>query len=214
MSWLRAGSDAARRAQMVRKQLEGRDIRDPRVLEAMGRVPRHSFVPPDLCERAYDDEPLPIGHGQTISQPYVVALMTQLTLGPHTRRALDVGTGSAYQAAVLAEIYDQVWSIENVPELSDAAAERLRELGYENVHLRCGDGHAGWSEAAPFDAIVVACASPEIPHALADQLAPEARLALPVGRFHQELTLVAKLADGSTRTSAQGVVAFVPMTAS
>ena len=214
MNGARAGSHAARRAEMVRKQLEARDIRNPRVLAAMGRVPRHAFVPPDLHERAYGDEPLRIGHGQTISQPYIVALMTQLTLGPQTRRALDVGTGSGYQAAVLAEIYDEVWSIENVPELSEAATGRLRELRYQNVRLHCGDGQAGWPGAEPFDAIVVACASAEIPPALVDQLAPGARLALPVGRFHQELTLVEKLPDASTRTTPQGPVAFVPMTAS
>ena len=197
---------------MVREQLEARDIREPCVLAAMARVPRHAFVPPDLEERAYDDEPLPIGHGQTISQPYVVALMTQLTLGPHRRRALDVGTGSAYQAAVLAEIYDEVWSIENVEALSKLGAERLQLLGYENVHLRCGDGHAGWPEAAPFDAIVVACAAPEIPPALIDQLGPEAKLALPVGRYQQQLTVVEKLPDGTTRTITKAPVAFVPMT--
>jgi protein-L-isoaspartate(D-aspartate) O-methyltransferase len=202
---------AERRAEMVRFQLQGRDIRDPRVLVAMGRVPRHEFVPDHLRGDAYQDGPLPIGHGQTISQPYIVALTTQLALGAGARRALDVGCGSGYQAAVLAEIVPQVFSIEIVPELAETARERLARLGYTGVTVRCGDGHRGWPEAAPFDAIVVACAAHEVPPALIAQLAPGGRLVIPVGEWAQSLLLVEKRADGEIVRSSHGGVAFVPM---
>ena len=196
---------------MVRVQLEARGIRDPRVLEAMRRVPRHRFVPEAQRAHAYEDRPLPIGYGQTISQPYIVAWMTELTLGEHSGRALDVGTGSGYQAAVLARIYERVYAIERVPELLERARVTLASLGCDNVELRCADGHDGWPRAQPFDAIVVACAAPEPPSALLDQLAPGARLAIPVGDFAQRLIVIEKHADGSTQTRSEGGVMFVPM---
>jgi protein-L-isoaspartate(D-aspartate) O-methyltransferase len=204
-------TDRARRHAMVRDQLEARGIRDPRVLEAMRRVPRHLFVPETERVHAYEDRPLPIGHGQTISQPYIVAWMTELTLAAQPRRALDVGTGSGYQAAVLAEIYEHVCAIERVPELAERARATLAELGCKNVELRCADGHEGWPDAQPFDAIVVACAAAEPPPALVDQLAPGARMAIPLGDFAQRMIVLEKGADGGTETRQEGGVMFVPM---
>jgi len=209
-----SGSDyTALRETMVREQLEPRGITDPRVLEAMRRVPRHLFVPEELRERSYDDRPLPIGGGQTISQPYIVALMTQAAVGPEARNVLDAGTGSGYQAAVLAELVEHVWSIEFVPELARTARERLRTLGYDNVTVAEGDAHEGWAEHAPYDAIVVACAPTEVPPALIDQLAPGAILVIPVGSYQegQSLERIEKLDDGSVSRSNLGGVAFVPM---
>jgi protein-L-isoaspartate(D-aspartate) O-methyltransferase len=163
-----AGDDDARREQMVRRQMAARDITDRRVLEAMGKVPRHEFVPPDQRGAAYDDRPLPIGQGQTISQPYIVALMTQLARPTPDAVALDVGTGSGYQAAVLAELCQSVFSIEIVEPLAESAKERLADLGYENVTVRCGDGYRGWPEEAPFDLIIVAAAPERVPQPLID----------------------------------------------
>ena len=202
---------AAERAAMVRDQLVARDIDDERVLGAIRSVPRHLFVPPDLRHLAHDDRPLSIGRGQTISQPYIVALLAQLTLGASRLRALDVGTGCGYQAAVLAALYDQVHSLEIIPELASEADERLRALGYGNVRVRCADARAGWPGSAPYDAIVVACAATRIPEALVEQLAPRGKLAMPVGSWNQELRVVEKLDDGSTRESSAGGVAFVRM---
>jgi protein-L-isoaspartate(D-aspartate) O-methyltransferase len=202
----------ALRVDMVRTQFEARDITDSLVLEAMRRVPRHLFVPEKLRTAAYEDRPLPIGHGQTISQPYIVALMTQLGRPGRARRALDVGTGCGYQAAVLAEILPRVFSIEVIPELAEQAEKRLRELGIQDVEVRCGDGYKGWPEEAPFDLMLVACAPPEPPDALIGQLAPGGRLVVPVGDLGvQELVLIEKQRDGSTRRSHEGGVAFVPM---
>ncbi len=203
---------ARRRAAMVETQLRARDITDPLVLEAMGRVPRHLFVPPVLRDQAYRDSPLPIGHGQTISQPYIVALMTQLARAAPGKKALDVGTGSGYQAAVLAEICDEVYSIEILCDLADRARERLARLGYRNVHVRCGDGYAGWPAEAPFDLIVVAAAPARVPDPLVRQLAPGGRLVIPVGSVHQELVVIEKQEDGSLRRFTAGGVRFVPMT--
>jgi len=203
--------DDAREA-MVRAQLEARDIRDARVLAAMRRVPRHAFVPETLRDFAYDDHPLPIGHGQTISQPYIVALMTQLALGDHPQRALDVGTGSGYQAAVLAELFPEVHSVEIVPELAEQARARLGQLGYARVCVHASDGRMGWPDAAPYDAIVAACAALEVPDALIEQLAPGGRLVLPLGgTWFQELWCIEKRADGSLERRTAGGVAFVPM---
>jgi protein-L-isoaspartate(D-aspartate) O-methyltransferase len=196
---------------MVRFQLEGRDITDRRVLNAMAKVPRHLFVPPELCAHAYEDRPQAIGHGQTISQPYVVALMTQLATEAHASRALDVGTGCGYQAAILAEIVEEVQSLEIIPQLAEEARERLEQLGYHNIHLHCADGHEGWPQAAPFDVIIVACSAHDIPEPLVEQLAPGGKLVIPVGSVFQELRLVEKLRDGETRRSSAGGVAFVPM---
>jgi len=202
---------ARQRREMVRLQLETRDISDERVREAMRKVLRHCFVPEDLRGRAHEDRPLPIGYGQTISQPYIVALMTQLALRAPARRALDIGTGSGYQAAVLAELVDEVYSIEYIPELAAQARERLERLGYTHVSLRCGDAHEGWPEAAPFDVIIVACAPRDVPEVLIEQLAPGGRLLIPTGTTFQDLVLVEKLPDGSVRRSSEGGVAFVPM---
>jgi protein-L-isoaspartate(D-aspartate) O-methyltransferase len=197
---------------MVREQLAGGGIRDPRVLDAMRRVPRHRFVPDELRAYAYDDGPLPIGHGQTISQPFVVALMCELAaLGPDSR-VLEIGTGCGYQAAVLAELAADVYTIEIVEPLATSARARLAELGYDNVHVRLGDGSVGWPEAAPFDAVLVAAAAPAVPDALFAQLAPGGRAIVPVGpRPGQELRLYRRTADGIDVTPVCPV-AFVPLT--
>jgi protein-L-isoaspartate(D-aspartate) O-methyltransferase len=198
---------------MVEEQLKARDIVDPRVLEAMGDVPRHLFVAPEQWPVAYEDRPLPIPEGQTISQPYIVALMTQLADPDPGDTALDVGTGSGYQAAVLADLVDRVHGIEIHCPLADAARERLDRLGYDNVEVRCGDGYRGWPEHAPFDVIILAAAPPEVPPALDEQLAPGGRLVLPVGdRFSQQLIVIEKRPDGSTTRRTVAPVAFVPMT--
>ena len=201
---------AARRERMIASQLRERGIRDPRVLEAMRLVPRHRFLPSDDRELAYGDHPVGIGFGQTISQPYIVAYMTEaLALGPEAR-VLEVGTGSAYQTAVLAEIAREVYSIEVVGELADRAAALLRELGYGNVHLRRGDGYAGWPEAAPFDGIMVTAAPDHIPQPLADQLRMGARLVVPIGRGDQDLLVLTRTEDGLREEQRLGV-RFVPM---
>jgi protein-L-isoaspartate(D-aspartate) O-methyltransferase len=200
------------RAAMVNQQMRRRDITDPSVLSAMEKVPRHEFVPKELRGSAYTDGPLPIGKGQTISQPYIVALMTQLARPKPDSRVLDVGTGSGYQAAVLAEIVDQVYSIEIVESLADEARERLKRLGYENIEVRSGDGYRGWPEHAPFDLIIVAAAPDHIPQPLIDQLAAGGRLIIPVGKYFQSLMLVEKKADGSVEKTNVAPVAFVPMT--
>ncbi|NQU19670.1 MAG: protein-L-isoaspartate(D-aspartate) O-methyltransferase [Candidatus Nealsonbacteria bacterium] len=203
-------SEARRR--MVRQDLKARDITDKRVLDAMGQVQRHRFVGEDLREFAYADQPLPIGHEQTISQPYIVALMTQVVRPKATERALDVGTGSGYQAAVLAELCKEVYSIEIVKPLAETAKKRLAELGYKNVTVRTGDGYQGWKEYAPFDAIIVAAAPDHVPQPLIEQLAPGGRLVIPVGNYWQELLLIEKDREGKVRRKKIALVAFVPMT--
>lgn len=203
---------AARRARMVRAQIESRGVRAPRVLDAMARVPRERFVPDAVRVRAYADHALTIAHGQTISQPYMVALMTEaLELGP-ADRVLEIGTGSGYQCAVLAEVAGEVWSVERIPELADEAFALLAELGYANVHVRCGDGSLGWPEEAPFDAIVVTAAAPEAPPTLLAQLSPRGgRLVVPVGdRDLQRLSVVRRTPDGY-RTSRSIGCRFVPL---
>jgi protein-L-isoaspartate(D-aspartate) O-methyltransferase len=201
---------AARRRAMVTTQLQGRDIGDDAVLTAMSKVPRHRFVLPGDELAAYEDYPLPIGHGQTISQPYIVAYMTQtLELEP-SHRVLEIGTGSGYQAAVLAEIAQRVWSIEIVPELAERAAKTLSELGYEGVTVRAGNGYLGWPEHAPFDRIIVTAAPPEIPKALVDQLAVGGRLVVPVGTWSQDIVIVTKTSSGVTEQRTIPV-RFVPM---
>lgn len=203
---------ATDRQSMVDHQLRARDITDPDVLAAFNRVPRHRFVPSALEHLAYSDGPLPIGYGQTISQPYVVALMSQLAQPKRLGRALDVGVGSGYQTAVLAELCDEVYGIEIVAPLAEAASRRLAELGYKNVEIRAGDGYRGWPEHAPFDAIIVAAAADHVPQPLVDQLAPGGRLVLPLGHGWQELVVVEKQDDGSIRRLNYGPVAFVRMT--
>ena len=200
------------RQRMVDEQLAGRDITDEAVLSAMRRVPRHRFVAPEQQRFAYADHPLPIGFGATISQPYVVARMTQLAQVRPGDRVLDVGTGSGYQAAVLAELGAEVYSVEIVPELAGSAAALLRELGYTRVQVRTGDGYAGWPERAPFAAILVAAAAPALPRPLTDQLAVGGRLVIPVGRDVQDLMILEKRPGGALHTEHVMPVRFVPMT--
>lgn len=202
---------ADQRNRMVDRQLAARDIGSAAVLQAMRTVPREEFVPDELQHTAYSDRPLPIGHGQTISQPYIVALMTQLAAVTPESRTLDVGTGCGYQAAVLAEIADRVVSIEVVPELAAAAEARLRRLGYSNVDVVCGDGRAGWPSEAPWDAIIVAAAPREVPQALLDQLADGGRLVIPVGSGPQRLMLYTRHGDRIEETFVCAV-SFVPLT--
>lgn len=204
----------ADREAMVTGQLADRDIRDPRVLAAMREVPRHTFVPEDMEPFAYDDSALPIGHGQTISQPYIVALMTQsIRLRPDSR-VLEVGTGSGYQAAVCAEITPHVWTIEIVEPLAERAAKDLEAAGYDTVVCRIGDGYQGWPEHAPFDAVLVTAAPDHIPEALFEQLAPGGRMCIPVGDEHgtQELLLITKGPKGQRLEERITFVRFVPMT--
>ena len=185
----------------------------PQVRAALAKVERHRFVPAGQQSLAYRNHPLPIGAGQTISQPYIVALSTDL-VGPQPgQRVLEIGTGSGYQAAMLAEIVSKVYSIEIVPSLGREAAERLRTLGYTNVEVRIGDGYAGWPEQAPFDAIVVTAAAPRVPEALVDQLKPGGRMVIPVGASYaaQELLLVEKRPDGSVERRNVLPVRFVPL---
>ncbi|MFP4212749.1 MAG: protein-L-isoaspartate(D-aspartate) O-methyltransferase [Desulfohalobiaceae bacterium] len=198
--------------EMVQEQLQARDIKDPDVLQAMQEVPRHKFVPRLYQELAYQDRALPIAEDQTISQPYIVALMTQLAEVEAQDKVLEIGTGSGYQAAVLAELAQEVHSVEIIPELAREAEETLQELGYENVRIKPGDGFQGWPEHAPFDAILVTCAPPEIPKPLLEQLAPGGRLVIPVGERWQELKLVRKTKDSEIRDQVVTSVKFVPMT--
>lgn len=199
------------RRAMVERQIEARGVKDPRVLEAMRKVLRHRFVPVDLAGRAYEDNPLPIGCDQTISQPYIVALMTELLeLGPEDK-VLEIGTGSGYQAAVLAEVAAEVFSIEIVPELADLALRNLRAAGYDSVRVRVGDGYRGWPEEAPFQGIIVTAAPDHVPQPLIDQLDEGGRLVIPVGDVYQELMVLRK-EDGRIRRRVVIPVRFVPMT--
>lgn len=190
------------------------DTLDERVLDALGRVPRHAFVPENQRRYSYDNRPLPIGYGQTISQPYIVAVMTDLVRPEPGARVLEIGTGSGYQAAVLAALVDRVYTLEIVEPLATRAKERLEQLGYDNVHARHGDGYFGWEEYAPFDAIVVTAASSHIPPPLIKQLRPGGRMIIPVGsRFLvQQLLLVEKDGDGTVTTRQLLPVRFVPLT--
>lgn len=202
----------AQRARMVTTQIERRGVSSPDVLAAMRAVPRHEFVPPSVRNEAYQDSPLPIGFGQTISQPYIVAAMTDaLRLRP-SDKVLEIGTGSGYQAAVLAHLVSNVYSIEIIPELAQRAAADLARLGYTNVHVRAGDGYAGWPEHAPFDAIIVTCAPENIPQPLIEQLAEGGRMVIPVGgRWGQSLVRMTKRGGTLHREDLMGVI-FVPMT--
>ena len=199
------------REKMIKIQIERRGIRDRRVLDALRRVERHRFVPPDLQERAYDDGALPIGEGQTISQPYIVAIMTELLKLGGNERVLEIGTGSGYQAAVLAELVSHVYTIEIVESLARQAEARLPALGYRNVTVRLGDGYKGWPEEAPFDAIIVTAAPDHVPQPLVDQLREGGRMVIPVGRGTQDLVLLVK-EQGRIREEQIIPVRFVPMT--
>lgn len=200
------------RERMVRYQLEARGIRDVRVLEAMRRVPRHRFVPPERVHNAYSDHALPIWEGQTISQPYIVALMTELLHPTSTERVLEVGTGSGYQAAILAELAAEVVTIERSPELSRRAQEVLQTLGYRNITFVVGDGTEGYPPLAPYDGIIVTAGAPFIPQPLVEQLAPGGRLVIPVGqRYEQVLTVAEKDIDGRLHLHEHGYCVFVPL---
>jgi protein-L-isoaspartate(D-aspartate) O-methyltransferase len=199
------------RHRMVERQLAGRGITDERVLEAMREIPRHRFVPEDMADMAYRDTPLPIGYGQTISQPYIVAYMTQsLQLTPD-ERVLEVGTGSGYQVAILSRLAKQVYTVERMDELSKCAEQIVQELGYDNIEFRVGDGGYGWPEEAPFDAILVTAAAPEVPQPLIAQLADGAPLVAPIGPAgYQELVRLTKQGEG-TKVDHLVPVAFVPL---
>jgi len=210
----RSDERAAERERMVHQQIEARGVTDAHVLAAMRAVPRHWFVPEDVREMAYADRPLPIGEGQTISQPYIVALMTEaLKITPETK-VLEIGTGSGYQAAVLAELTPQVYTIEIVQPLGKRAAEVFKERGYRTIQAQIGDGYRGWPEAAPFDAIIVTCAPERIPQPLIEQLSTGGRICIPVGREGgvQELVVATKQPDGTLRRHTLIPVMFVPMT--
>jgi len=197
---------------MVKTQIAGRDVRDPRVLEAMRTVPRHEFVPEELRDSAYSDRPLSIGHGQTISQPYIVAFMTEHLVPKPTDRVLEVGTGSGYQAAVLAKLVKEAYSIEIVEALAKRATADLRRFGFNNVHVRHGDGYQGWPEVAPFDAIIVTCAPAKIPQPLQQQLKEGGRMVIPVGDLGAQKLYLLEKRDGVMEQRAILPVAFVPMT--
>ncbi|RJO65460.1 MAG: protein-L-isoaspartate(D-aspartate) O-methyltransferase [Myxococcales bacterium] len=218
MGWTMSGGAAdkdkmaERRERMVREQIAGRDVTDARVLAVMGKMPRHDFVPERYKDQAYDDNPLSIGEGQTISQPYIVGKMTELLRLKGAERVLEIGTGSGYQAAILGELAKEVYTIEIVETLCKRAAALLAAKGCANVHVRCGDGYKGWPEAAPFDAIMLTAAPHEIPKPLIEQLKPGGRLVAPVGDWHQELVVLTKQADGSIARQSVFPVRFVPMT--
>jgi protein-L-isoaspartate(D-aspartate) O-methyltransferase len=196
---------------MVNEQIAARGISEKSVLDAMRRVERHRFVPEPYTKLAYEDTPLPIGEEQTISQPYIVALMTELLKLDSTDKVLEIGTGSGYQAAILGELADSVFTIEIICNLAERADSVLKELEYDNVVVRCGDGYIGWKEHAPLDAIIVTAAPPKIPQPLIDQLKAGGRLVVPVGTSWQELKLIEKTPDG-LKESTIAPVRFVPMT--
>jgi protein-L-isoaspartate(D-aspartate) O-methyltransferase len=202
---------ASLRERMVKEQIVNRGISDKATLNAMRNVPRHLFVPEDIRDEAYDDNPLPIGYGQTISQPYIVAYMTEVSRPGPKKRVLEIGTGSGYQAAILAEITDTVYTIEIIPELAREASARFGRLGYKNIVTKYGDGYKGWAEHSPFDIIIVTAAAEKIPQPLLDQLAAAGRLVIPVGGPYdvQELILVVKK-NGKTETKRLTFVRFVP----
>jgi protein-L-isoaspartate(D-aspartate) O-methyltransferase len=197
--------------EMIENQIRTRGIKNEVVLNAIRKVDRHKFVPEEIRHHAYSDRPLPIGEGQTISQPYIVALMTELLELKNGDRVLEVGTGSGYQAAILAELADHVYTIEIIGSLALSAERLLRELGYRNINVKIGDGYIGWEEFAPFDAIIVTAAPPHIPQPLLDQLKEGGRLVIPVGDYYQELKKITKV-KGKIRSQNVIPVVFVPMT--
>jgi protein-L-isoaspartate(D-aspartate) O-methyltransferase len=203
---------AAQRERMVQEQLMPRAIHDERVLEAMAKVPREEFVPPELRTVSYTDQPLPIGLGQTISQPFIVAFMTEQLRPTRKDRVLEIGTGSGYQAAILAELVAEVYSIEIIEPLAKSADTTLQRLGYKNVHIKTGDGYKGWPEAAPFDAIIVTCAPEHVPQPLTDQLKEGGRMVIPVGPSGVQQLYRLEKRNGQLIQSAVELVRFVPMT--
>ena len=206
-----AGDLAAQRQRMVEQQLKPRGIKEERVLAAMAKVPREEFVPTDARPSAYEDGPLPIGYDQTISQPYVVAFMTEQLRPKQSDRVLEIGSGSGYQAAILAELVGDVYTIDIVEPLAKTAEATLQRLGYKNVHIKVGDGYKGWPEEAPFDAVIVTCAPEKVPQPLVDQLKDGGRMVIPVGeRFAQQLYLLEKK-NGQLKESVTLPVRFVPM---
>jgi protein-L-isoaspartate(D-aspartate) O-methyltransferase len=196
---------------MVAVQIAGRGVREPRVLAALAAIPRHWFVPATLADAAYDDVPLPLGRGQTISQPYMVALMTAALAPRSTDRVLEIGTGSGYQTAILAHLVRRVYTVERIPELAQGAARRLAALGLINVEYRVGDGTLGWPDAAPFDGILVTAAAPRVPGPLAEQLAPGGRIAVPVGDLALQELLVGVRGPGGIKVREAGGCRFVPL---
>jgi protein-L-isoaspartate(D-aspartate) O-methyltransferase len=208
----KAGDFAPERERMVKEQIGTRGVTDERVLNAMRTVPRHEFVPERLRPQAYDDQPLPIGHAQTISQPYVVALMTEQLKPEAAHRVLEIGTGSGYQAAILAGIVSELYTIDIVEPLARSAEATLRRLGYKNVHVKAGDGYKGWPEHAPFDSIIVTCAPDHVPQPLIDQLKEGGRMVIPVGAHYAQELYVIRKQNGRLSQTALIDVRFVPMT--
>lgn len=205
LSW-----DKVARNEMVKNQIVARGITDKTIINAMLEVKRHKFVPKNIEKFAYNDYPLPIGDDQTISQPYIVALMTEKLGLKHEDRVLEIGTGSGYQAAILSLIVKEVYTIEIIPSLANSSSQRLREFGFSNVQVRCGDGFLGWSEAAPFDAVIITCAPPEVPEPLIEQLVEGGKLIVPLGEGFQMLTLFKKI-EGKLEKTEIIPVRFVPM---
>jgi len=201
----------AMREKMVENQIRARGVKDPRVLAALLKVERHRFVPEKYLDSAYSDQPLPIGEGQTISQPYIVGLMTELLALNGNEKVLEIGTGSGYQAAILAELAKEVYTIEIIESLASTAKKRLSELGYQNITVKAGDGYLGWPEAAPFDAIIVTAAPDHLPKPLIEQLKEGGRMVVPVGTYTQELKKIVKR-SGKMETIDVIPVLFVPMT--
>jgi protein-L-isoaspartate(D-aspartate) O-methyltransferase len=197
---------------MVERQLRGRGISDPQVLRAMGSVPREKFVPKELRNNAYDDRPLPIGYGQTISQPFIVAFMTEQLQPKKSQRVLEIGTGSGYQAAVLSDLVAEVYTIEIVRPLAQRAEAVLRELGYKNVQVKAGDGYKGWPEHAPFDAIIVTAAPDHVPPPLVEQLKEGGRMIIPVGKSGSQKLYLLEKQNGQIQQTAVIPVRFVPLT--
>jgi protein-L-isoaspartate(D-aspartate) O-methyltransferase len=199
------------RKKMVEHQIAARGVSGRRVLEAMHRVPRHLFIPESIRDRAYDDSPLPIGDGQTISQPYMVAWMTELLEVEEDDTILEIGTGSGYQAAILCELGKEIFSIEKYSSLAQRAEERLRSLGYDNITIRVGDGTLGWPEEAPFDGIIVTAGAPSIPEPLVEQLADGGRLVIPVGPSGMQMLTLVQREGREYRTREEGTCVFVPL---
>ncbi|MEW6606134.1 MAG: protein-L-isoaspartate(D-aspartate) O-methyltransferase [bacterium] len=211
-STLPASKYTSLREQMIQEQIIARGVSDQLVLKAMLKVERHKFVPDEVKEMAYIDSPLPIGENQTISQPYIVALMTELLGLKGDEKVLEIGTGSGYQAAILAEIVKEVYTIEILKPLADTARQKLQKLGYKNIKVKCGDGYKGWEEYAPYDGIIVTCAPDHIPQPLTEQLKIGGRMVIPVGESYQVLLLLTKISNTQFSRKPIIPVRFVPMT--